>query len=183
MYTAVDSIIGPGTTVDIERLINEAQLRLASMTHKVVSSSASVTDGTFILPDDCLALKGISFDGRDLTKWSGINVPDDQEGSPVWYGQVDDTVNIYPAASGTATIYYLLKPAHLSEADDEPELDNVGNVLIAYAVWKGKQEEQEADAQQWYAAYFDAESRWLDMDRKRHKRVYRIKPKGRFGYF
>jgi hypothetical protein len=161
----------------LERLFNECQKLLAYDSKYLETKEVGVVNGVFDIPQDCLILREISFDGFRLKPYQYQTLPkDDIVGKPMYYFLVGGKVYLIPKADGKAVIYYTPQPTDMVNDNDMPYYDGSDYVLIAYAVMNGYRMLGDFNsATLWERKYYENRQNWYLTDTSRNFRQQRVR--------
>jgi hypothetical protein len=154
-------------------LINEAQRRTALYTPRQTMEQVDVdADGRFTLPATCLILKGMSWQGRELYPYPDRLPPEIPEGTPRWYLQLDQVIQLLPKQEGVVDILFTPRPRPLENAEDTLGLADADNVVIAIAIqlWFEGEADYEEEALWWKGVADERLAEWAALERQRHFR-------------
>jgi len=129
--------LDPGLISDVERkvFINDCIKELGRTPLFEKYDDFPIIDGTVALPDDFVELIEVRY-GHLLLKPSALQSMDITDTAPLRYAITYDVLNLYPATrTGTVRLFYVYKPATLSEPEDVPNIPNGwDNLIVDYAV-------------------------------------------------
>jgi len=124
-------------------------------------STTPVSDGTqgYALPTDFLALRRITFDGKDIFGVSFFEIGESQTdetnssatGTPKCFYIYNETIYLIPipgssADSESLKIYYYKFPATIDESTDELEISPAyDDIIVSYMTYRAFQKDQEFD--------------------------------------
>lgn len=126
---------------DIIDMFNEGLYHLATVTSKVSHLRCALDAGsnTIPFPEDFLRISNV-YDGntnKELWQMEGhYKTKEDSTGEPKEYYIEDGRLHFYPTplVDTSVVIEYMRRPTELVNDDDEPDIENTEEYLIAYAV-------------------------------------------------
>ncbi len=161
--------------------LNDAQDDLVRGSKRRRILAIAVTAGTFNLPADCLFVRGVVWQGRNLDEYPGPGTPVFGAGTPPFYYKTDNNlgvVNLFPApATGNAELIYCPRPTAMVNDVDMPGVQDADNALVAYAKWQiYTRIEDAAAAAFWRDQYYMTEMpKWMSLDAKQNRQPRRIR--------
>lgn len=132
------STVGSDYIADAIRHLNKGLLELSSNSQVLTRATVSVADGSFEIPDDCLVVKDVFYEGIPLARYYGNVLPDDAKGTPFYWTKDNDNIKLYPIPEGTVSVKlaYIKRETKMESEEDTHTLEDADEFLIAYAKWK-----------------------------------------------
>ena len=180
LRAAVESVCGTGYLTDITRHFNSCLRMLAARSEEMLRITVSITNGEWTIPDFILLVHSLSLDGQSLPirvfEPAQKQSPQGGGGEMSWM-KVGNRILLHPINNNVMNVdvFYTPRPARLSADHDVPTLRDVEEVLIAYAIWQIKRDEDDLQvANEKGSEYYRAEAAWLHLNGKKNPAPKRI---------
>ncbi len=163
---------------DTTNFLNDALEDLATHSDFTRKRRIATTNGTFVIPSDCLFIRKLAFNGEVLAIYPGLETPELGHGDPVFWQMTENNVRLFPtpATGREVELIFCPRPVRLVADTDLPAYTNAEEALIAYAKWRiHTRIEDLSAAAHWRAEYVLQQMRWLTLNERQHKQARRVR--------
>lgn len=175
----VMSTVGADYTADIVRYLNKGLLELSAKSQVITRADVSVVAGSFAIPDNCLIVKDVFYEGAPLVRYPQRDLPEDATGTPLYWFRDGNNIKLYPRPNGTASarLAYVKKETTMEAEEDTHTLEHADDFLIAFAKWKvlidtrGVSEE----AMYWKNESQEEMEKWRKLNFAQHQRPRKVR--------
>lgn len=175
----VMSTVGADYTADIVRYLNKGLLELSAKSQVITRADVSVVAGSFAIPDNCLVVKDVFYEGAPLVRYPQRDLPEDATGTPLYWFRDGSNIKLYPRPNGTASarLAYVKKETTMEAEEDTHTLEHADDFLIAFAKWKvlidtrGVSEE----AMYWKNESQEEMEKWRKLNFAQHQRPRKVR--------
>ena len=162
---------------DTAKFLNDALEDLAMSSSFTRRRKIGVTDGSFDIPDDCLFIRKVAYEGTPIDLYYGQETPNLGRGKPVYWQKDETNIRVFPVPDDGKEVELIFcpRPANMVDNDDLPDYPDAEDALIAYAKWIiYTRFEDVSAAEYWQGQYLIQKAKWLILNGRQHKQARRV---------
>jgi len=149
LRAAVEAACGNSFVIDSTRHFNTCLRLLSSKSEEVHTETITVTNGEWVIPPHVLAIHSMAVEGQTIpvrTFQPAEMLPPVAGGAiPHSRTKIGNRIVFHPRTTGTISVdvFYTMRPPLLVNDGDVPTIPDADDLLIAYAVWQVKREDED----------------------------------------
>lgn len=180
LRAAVEAVCGGGFSHDSTRHFNSCMRNLAAKSATLLSRTVEFVSGEWTIPNNVLAVHSLTYGGQSIPVRvfePAQMISPTQGSSPTAWMKIGGKILLHPRPNEpiNVEVFYTGRPTPLELDDDTPEIADADDVLIAYAIWQIKRDEDDLQvANERGNEYYRAETEWLSLNGKKNPAPKRI---------